>query len=168
MVRTGLRVEGSGGGLSAAAWRPCGRLQTLAGRDGGERTQQETFSDRGGASLRGGWVVWWMGQAPSGRRWQGSQPSEGATELGFPGPVFGKMQSEAARLAGEPSGEGEEPSPQGLGGHQLLPQTDARCPAGQVMGQHPVSSTGQALHRQPGGVGGETARREMVQARHRT
>ena len=29
-------------------------------------------------------VVWWMGQAPSGRRWQGSQPSEGATELGFP------------------------------------------------------------------------------------
>ena len=61
MVRTGLRVEGSGGGLSAAAWRPCGRLQTLAGRDGGERTQQETFSDRGGASLRGGWVVWWIG-----------------------------------------------------------------------------------------------------------
>ena len=127
MVRTGLRVEGSGGGLSAAAWRPCGRLRTLAGRDGGERTQQETFSDRGGASLRGGWVVWWMGQAPSGRRWQGSQPSEGATELGFPGPVFGKMQSEAARLAGEPSGEGEEPSPQGLGGHQLLVQRPMRA-----------------------------------------
>ena len=73
------------------------------------------------------------------------------------------MQGEAACRAGEPSGEGEEPSPQGLGGHQLLVQTDARCPAGEVMGHHPVSSTGQALHRQPGGVGGETARREMVQ-----
>ena len=73
-----------------------------------ERTQQETLSDRGGASLRGGWVVWWMGQAPSGRRWQGSQPSEGATELGFQGPVLGKMQNEAARLAGEPSGQREE------------------------------------------------------------
>ena len=47
MVRAGFRVDGSGGGLSAAAWRPCGRLQTLAGRDGGERTQQETLPDRG-------------------------------------------------------------------------------------------------------------------------
>ena len=73
------------------------------------------------------------------------------------------MEGEAARRAGEPSSEGEEPPSQGLGGHQLLAQTDARCPAGQVMGHHPVSSTGQALHRQPGGVGGETARGEMVQ-----
>ena len=57
------------------------------------------------------------------------------------------MQSEAARRAGEPSGEGEEPPPEGLGGYQLLAQTDARGPACQVMGHH--------LHRQPGGVGGE-------------
>ena len=40
---------------SAAAWRPCGRLRTLAGRDGGERTQQETLADRGGASVRSHW-----------------------------------------------------------------------------------------------------------------
>ena len=43
------------------------------------------------------------------------------------------MQSEAARRAGEPSGEGEEASSEGLGGYQLLTQTDARGPAGQQL-----------------------------------
>ena len=70
---------------------------------------------------------------PSGRKWQGSQSCQGATELGFPGPTLGKMQSEAARRAGEPSGEGEEASSEGLGGYQLLAQTDARRPAGQQL-----------------------------------
>ena len=65
------------------------------------------------------------------------------------------MQSEAARRAGEPSGHGKEAASQGLGGHDLLAQTDARRPAGQVVGDH--------LHRQPGAVGGEAARGEMVQ-----
>ena len=64
-------------------------------------------------------------RAPSGWEWQGSQSSEGATELVFPGPALGKMQSEAARRAGEPSGEGEEPPPEGLGGHHRLAQP--RC-----------------------------------------
>ena len=36
-----------------------------------------------------------------------------------------------------------------------LAQTDARCPAGDVVGHH--------LDRQPGGVGGEAARGEVVQ-----
>ena len=94
-------------------------------------------------------------RAPSGRKWQGSQSSEGATELGFPGPALGKMQGEAARRAGDPSGDREEASSEGLGGHQLLAQTDARRPASQVVGQH--------LHRQPGAVGGEAARGEMIQ-----
>ena len=61
-----------------------------------------------------------------------------------------------AGLAGEPSGQGEEPPPEGLGGYYLLTETDARRPAGQIMRQH--------LHRQPGAVGGEAARGEMVQA----
>ena len=94
-----------------------------------------------------------MGQAPampSGREWQGSQSCQGVTELGFPGPTLWQMQSEAALRAGEPSGQGEEASSEGLGGHYLLAQTDARRPAGQVMRHH--------LDRQPGGVGGETAR----------
>ena len=71
--------------------------------------------------------------APSGWEWKGSQSSGGATELVFPGPALGQMQGEAARLAGEPSGEGEEASSERLGGHQLLAQTEARRPAGQQL-----------------------------------
>ena len=43
-----------------------------------------------------------------------------------------------------------------LGGHHLLAQTDARCPASEVVGRH--------LDRQPGGVGGQAARGEMVES----
>ena len=66
------------------------------------------------------------------------------------------MQSEAAGRAGEPSGHREEAPPEGPGGYHLLPQTDAHGPACQVMGQH--------LDGQPGAVGGEAARGEMVEA----
>ena len=92
---------------------------------------------------------------PSGGEWNGSQPGQGAAELGFPGPMLGKMQSEAARRAGDPSGQGEEPPPEGLGGHDLLAQADAGRPAGEVVGHH--------LYRQPSAVGGESAGRHVVQ-----
>ena len=95
----------------------------------------------GGDVQLAGWRVS-GGRAPSGGERQRSESSEGATELGFPGPTLGQMQSEAARRAGEPSGHGKEAASQGLGGHDLLAQTDARRPAGQVVGDH--------LHRQPG------------------
>ena len=91
-------------------------------------------------------VIWWVGQAPaalSGRKWQGAQSRHGAAELVFPRPALGKMQ-------GEPSGQGEETPPQGLGGDKLLTETDAGGPAGQAVGDDPVSSTGQALDGQPG------------------
>ena len=65
------------------------------------------------------------------------------------------MQGEAVCRAGEPSGQGEEPSSEGLGGHDLLTQADAGGPAGQVVRHR--------LYRQPGAVGGEAARGEMVQ-----
>ena len=120
--------------------------------------RQETLGNRPGGNLGGGWIVWRMGQAPtapSGRKWNGSQPCQGATELGFPRPALWQMEGEAACRAGEPPGQGEEPPPEGLGGHDLLTQADAGCPAGQVVGHH--------LYRQPGGVGGEAARGEMVQ-----
>ena len=139
----------------------CGRW---VGRDGGERTQQETLADRAGASWRGRSVVRWMAQTPalpSGRKWNRSQPCQGAAELGFPGPALGKMQSEAARRACEPSRQGEEPPQEGLDGDHLLTQADARSPAGQVVGHH--------LDRQPAPfgklrIGGEAPRGEMVQA----
>ena len=92
---------------------------------------------------------------PSGWEWNGSQPGQGATELGFPRPALWQMQGEAACRAGEPSGQGEDPSSEGLGGHDLLTQADAGCPAGQVVGHR--------LYREPGAVGGETSRGEMVQ-----
>ena len=91
----------------------------------------------------------------SGWKWNRSQPCQGAAELDFPRPMLGKMQSESACRAGEPSRQGEEPPPEGFGGHDPFAQTDAGCPAGQVMRHH--------LYRQPGGVGGEAARGEMVQ-----
>ncbi len=100
-----------------------------------------------------------MDQAPtarSGRQGQGTQSSEGAAGLGSPGPALGKMQGEAARRAGESSGDRAAAPPEGLGGYHLLTQTDARCPAGQVMRHH--------LDGPPGGVGGEATRGEMVEA----
>ena len=159
MIRARIRVDG----------RLVGGLQALVGGTGGglqwqwrarweDRTRQESLADRAGASWRGRSVVRWMAQTPalpSGRKWNRSQPRPGAAELGFPRPVLGKLQGEAARRVGEPSGEGEEPPPEGLGGHDLLAQTDSRRPAGQVVGHR--------LYRQPGGVGGEAARGEMVQ-----
>ena len=65
------------------------------------------------------------------------------------------MQGQPARRAGDPAHQGEEPPPERLGGHYLLAQADARRPTGQVVGQR--------LYRQPGGVGGEAPRGEMVQ-----
>ena len=65
------------------------------------------------------------------------------------------MQSEAARRTCEPSGQGEEPPPHGLGGYDLLSQTEPGRPTVQVIRHH--------LDRQPGGVGSEAARGEMVQ-----
>ena len=97
----------------------------------------ETLGDRPGAGLRGGLGSLVDGSAPavrSGRKWKGAQSGQGATELGFPGPALGKMQSKAAGRTGEPSGHREEASSEGLGGHHLLTQTDAHCPASEVVG----------------------------------
>ena len=67
----------------------------------------------------------------------------------------GEMQSEAARRAGDPSHQSEDPPPEGLGGYGPFAQTNPRRPAGEVMRHH--------LDRQPGAVGGETPRRHVVQ-----
>ena len=122
------------------------------GRNSAGGGQGVPFADWVGASWRersDGRMAGRGRRPPSGWEWKVSQSSEGATELGFLGPALGKMQSEAARRAGEPSGHGKEASSEGLGGYQLLTQTDTRGPACQVVGHH--------LHRQPGAVGGEAA-----------
>ena len=127
----------------------CGNWDARDGKRIGSRELSWTGVDRVGGDV--GSVACW----PSGRDWNGSQSGQGEIELGFPGPTLGKMQGKAARRAGDPSGEREDPTAEGFGGYQLLAQTDASRPAGQVMGDH--------LDRQPCAVGGEAARGEMVQ-----
>ena len=102
-------------------------------RCGGQGCPSRTGLARvGGNGQMAGWRVSGR-RPPSGWEWKGSQSSQGATELVFPGPALGQMQSELARRAGEPSGQGEEASSEGLGGYQLLTQTDTRGPAGQQL-----------------------------------
>ena len=84
---------------------------------------------------------------PSGRGWNRLQPGEGAAELLRPGPAIWKMQGQPACRAGEPSGQGEAPPPEGLGGDYPLSQTEPRRPTGQVMRHH--------LGGEPGSVGGD-------------
>ena len=69
---------------------------------------------------------------PSGREWNGLQPGQGAPELGFPRPAPGEMQSEAARRAGDPSHQSEDPPPEGLGDHGPLAQSNPRRPAARL------------------------------------
>ena len=71
------------------------------------------------------------------------------------GQCWGKMQGKAARRAGDPSHQSEEPPPEGFGGRDPFTQADAGCPAGQVVCHH--------LYRQPGAVGGEAPRGHVVQ-----
>ena len=66
------------------------------------------------------------------------------------------MQGETARRERESSDQGEEVSPEGLGGQSLLSQTDAGSPACQVVCQ--------ALHRKPGCVCGKASRGQMVES----
>ena len=68
----------------------------------------------------------------------------------------GRCRGQSACRAGDPSGQGKAPSSEGLGGHDLL--TQARC--GLSSGPRFVRHH---LYRQPGAVGGEAARGEMVQ-----
>ena len=158
MIRARIRVDGRlAGGLQALLGAPMAAYSWLWRARWRDRTRQEALADWAGASLRGRWVGWWVsgGRVPSGWEWNGSQSGQGAAELLLPGPAPGKMQGQSACRAGDPSGQGKDPSSEGLGGHDLLTQADAGCPAGQVVGHH--------LYRQPGAVGGEAARGEMVQ-----
>ena len=159
MVRARIWVDG---GLAAVCrcfwgrrWRPTvAVVSEMAGEDTARGARGPDWREFAGTfSLRGRWDT--GGRAPSGREWNGSQPGQGATDLLLPWPTLGKMQGQPARGAGEPSGQGEDPSSERLGGHDLLTQADTGRPAGQVVRHH--------LYRQPGPVGGESAGRQVVQ-----
>ena len=86
----------------------------------GERIRSRERSRTGVARVCGdvGSVAGW----PSGWEWNGSQPCQGASELGFPRPAPGEMQSEASGRAGDPSHQSEDPPPEGLGGYGRSPR----------------------------------------------
>ena len=148
-----IRVNGAGVCLQP----PRGDLVTVwgrwVGRDGGERTR-EVLADLArvcGDVRLGGWRVS-CGRAPSGWEWNRSQPCQGATELGFPRPALWQMQGEAACRAGEPSHQGEEPSPKGLGGRDLLAQTDPRRPRARLWAITCTASQAPLAAKRPDGM----------------
>ena len=102
---------------SAAAGRPCDRLGTLGrarwrGEDAARGARRPDWREFAGTF---GWPDGGsVADRSSGWEWNRSQPCQGATELGFPRPALWQMQSEAARRAGDPSGQGEEPPPRVL------------------------------------------------------
>ena len=160
MVRARIRVDGRLEGDLQALWgAPMAACSGCGERDGGighgKRRSRTGLARVGGDVQLAGWRVSGR-RAPSGWEWHGSQPGQGATELLLPRPAPGKMQGQSACRAGGPAGQGKDPSSEGLGGHDLLTQADAGCPAGQVVRHH--------LYRQPGAVGGKAARGEMVEA----
>ena len=113
----------------------CGSWDARDGKRIGSRELPRAWLVRVGGDV--GSVACWR----SGWEWNGSQPGQGATELLLPGPAPGKMQGQSACRAGDPSGEREDPTAEGLGGHDPFTQADAGCPAGQVVRHH--------LYRQP-------------------
>ena len=143
MARARIRVKGGLAAVCRRFWgRRCRPTVVVASEMHRDKTQQEMLAVLELVRVCGdvqlaGWRVS-GGRAPSGGERQRSESSEGATELGFPWPTLGQMQSEAARRAGEPSGHGKEAASQGLGGHDLLAQTDARRPAKPGCGRSPA------------------------------
>ena len=158
MVRARIRVDGRlAGGLQALLGAPMAAYSGYGERDGGighgkRRSRTGLARVCGGVGLAGGSVAEGCRQAGSG---MARSRARAQTELLLPRPVLGKMQGDPACRAGEASGQGEEPPPEGLGGDYPLSQTEPRRPTGQVVRHR--------LDGQPGSVGGEAPRGEMVQ-----
>ena len=154
----GLGVEGRAAeGLQSPHRAPKALSGSCDARDG-ERIRSRGLSRPGWREIAGT-----LGQLQAGRQagnGMACSRGQGATELGFPRPAPGEMQSEAARRAGDPSHQSEDPPPEGLGGHDPLAQTNPRRPAGEVMRHH--------LYRQPGARWRRSAPTACGSARRRT
>ena len=144
---------------SAAAGRPCNRLGTLGrarwrGEDAARGARGPDWREFAGTF---GWAD--GGSVADGRRQAGSgiARSRARARLNWvsQGQRCGRCRvRRRAERVSRPARE-KKPSPKGLGGRDLLAQTDPRRPAGQVVGHH--------LYRQPSAVGGEAAGRHVVQ-----
>ena len=124
MIRARIRVDGRlAGGLQALLGAPMAACSGCGERDGGighgKRRSRTGMARVGGDVQLAGWRVSGR-RAPSGWEWNGSQSGQGASDLLLPRPALGKIQGQPACGAGEPSDQGEDPPPEGLGGHDLL------------------------------------------------
>ena len=148
IIRARIRVYGRlAGGLQALLGAPMAVCRGCGEGDGGighgKRRSRTGMARVGGDVQLAGWPASCR-RAPSSREWNGSQSGQGATELLLPRPALGKMQGQSACRAGDPSGQGEEPPPEGLGGHDPLAQADAGCPAGQARSPRPMRAVQRA------------------------
>ena len=150
--------QGTDGGLQ---W-----LWSCEMRGDGERHGKQGLSRTGaGASLRGRWVGWRVSgrtgcrQAGSGRA--AAIGPRRTIELGFPRPALWQMQCEVACRAGDPSGQGEEPPPEGpWWSWSCSPRPIRALSSGR--GCAAITCTASQ-----GGVGGEAARGDDGSTPHR-
>ena len=110
-------------------------------------------------SRRGRTRVWrgWVGGGKRRQAGSGKDRSLARARLNWASQGQRRGRCKVRRRAERVSRPAREKNrlPQGLGGHDLLARTDAGGPAGEIMRQH--------LDGQPGAVGGEAARGEMVE-----
>ena len=92
----------------------------------------------------------------SGEEWDRPEPLEGDGKADRPRPASWQVEPPPTSRASEPAGQAEQPSAQRLRRDDPLAQPDPGGPVGEVMGDD--------LHREPGPVGGEPARREVVES----
>ena len=88
-------------GAPMAAYSGCGEGDGGIGH--GKRRSRTGLARVCGDVQLAGTLGQWR-RAPSDWEWNGSQPGQGATELGIPRPALWQMQGEASCRAGEPSG----------------------------------------------------------------
>ena len=103
----GEGATGEMAGLIGADWRSANGLQSphrapmaLCGscdaRDGERRSRELSRTGVARVCREVGSVAGWQ----SGGEWNGSQPGHGASELGFPRPMLGKMQGKPESTEG--------------------------------------------------------------------
>ena len=141
--------SGSNSGRLEVGRRSVGAAAACDGCGERNRTRQEALATGPGASWRGSCVS--GERAPSGRERQRAESCQGATELVLPGPALGQMQGEANERVSRPAREKKRRLRAWW--YQLLTQTDARGPAGQVVGDdldgQPVAARGEMVSPTP-------------------
>ena len=135
-------------GAPMAAYSGCGEPDGGIGH-GKRRSRTVLARVCGDVGLAGGSVA---DGAPSGWEWNGSQSGQGPRlNCSSQGQRRGRCRVNRRAERGDPSDQGKDPSSEGLGGHDLLTQADAGCPAGQVVRHHLYRSQAPLAAKRPEG-----------------